>query len=64
MSQDIFNDDNARTNEGDKIVESSERIGSRHAVEYVTKEMNPLNILLLDARSWEIVTTCQGIIEQ
>ena len=33
------------------------------AVEYVTKEVKPLNILLLDARSWQTASTCQGIIE-
>ena len=57
--EDIFNHDDARAICGNKSVESSERIVSRRTL----KEMKPLNILLLDASSWQTVSTCQGIID-
>ena len=54
--ENILNHDCARTIGGDKILKSSKRIGSRQT-------LIPLNILLLDARSWQTTSTCRGIIE-
>ena len=61
--EDFFNNDEARTNGGQDRGKQREGWFKTDVVDYVMKEIKPLKILLLDARSWQTVSTCQSIIE-